>query len=122
MIKILQEELDCVQEGRIVVVAESYKPKINYLKSYPLIKEFDGRICSFYFTEGGGLLREIQLSEEDNKNKAVTVTLMDDWVEYEITDDLGKKHFIYIRSSESELILESIKTYKNKYGIVATLK
>ena len=122
MIKLSKEDLANIQKGHIAVIAESNKLGITTLKGYPLIKEFDGKTCSFRFPEGGGILREVQLSEEDNKNKAATITLMGDWVEYEITDNLGKDNYVYINSSESELILESIKTYKDKYGIVAVLK
>ena len=122
MIKLSKEDLANIQKGRIAVIAESNKLGVTTLKSYPLIKEFDGKTCSFRFPEGGGILREVQLSEEDNKNKAATITIIDDWVEYEITDNLGKDNYVYINSSESELILESIKTYKDKYGIVVVLK
>ena len=120
MIKITQDELDVVPQEDIVVFAELDTPKHTYLRSYPLINEFDGVDCEFGFPEGGGWGTVIPFST--GKYIGVVITILEGWVEYQITDDRNKKHYLYIRSSESKVIFESLLSYKNNYGIIPTLK
>tara|TARA_R110000851_G_scaffold89106_1_gene194378 strand:+ start:576 stop:965 length:390 start_codon:yes stop_codon:yes gene_type:complete len=129
MVKLGQDDLDVVVAGHIVVFAEKYEPKHTFLKSYPIIKEFDGVCCDFEFPEGGGHFTTIPLSKKatlaliiDTRRKSVTITIMRGWVEYQIVDDWGNDYYLYIRTSESEIILKSILSYKEKYGIIALLK
>ncbi len=111
-----QDALDEVCEDHVVVFWE----ELYFANSYPLINKFDGKVCDFQFPEGGGNYRVLPIST--GKHKAVTITLMDGWVEYKITDDWNKKHYLYIRSSESEVIFKSVLSYKEKYGIIPVLK
>ena len=133
MIKLEQEELDVMDEGAIVAFAEISAAKQSYFKkdivSSPIIREFDGVVCDFEFPEGGGYFTKIPLSKKDSlasdldtRRKSVTITIMRGWVEYEITDDWGSNHYLYIRTSESEIIFKSILAYKEQYGIIALLK
>jgi len=129
MVKLEQDDLDVVVAEHIIVFAEKYEPKHTYLKSYPIIKEFDGVCCDFEFTEGGGYFTTIPLSKKepltsalDTRRKSATMTIMSGWAEYQIVDYWGNDYYLYIRSSESEIIFKSILSYKEKYGIIALLK
>ena len=126
MIQITQDTLNTIPEGAVVAFFTQGGHRVHS-NVYPIIDRFDGKLCDFSFPSGGGYFTAIPISEEDSKFdyrglKAATLTIMDGWVEYEITDDWGNNHYLYIRSSQSELILKSIRSYKNNYGIVATLK
>tara|TARA_R110000850_G_scaffold4741_2_gene20910 strand:+ start:3418 stop:3789 length:372 start_codon:yes stop_codon:yes gene_type:complete len=123
MIKLDQDVLDVVPEDQIIVFGEQSEPRRTCLKSYPIIREFDGVLCDFQFPEGGGYFTILPISSMGyNVKKTVTLTIMQGWVEYEITDDWGKYYHIYIRTAESDVIFKSLLAYKNRYGIIAVLK
>ena len=119
MIKVERATLDLMPEGAKVVFFEQGAYRVH-MKAYPIIKEFDGVCCDFEFPEGGGWCTYIPISTGDQK--AVAITIMEGWVQYEITDDHSKVHYLYIRTSESEIIFKSILAYKEQYGIIALLK
>ena len=128
MVKSEQETLNFIGEGAIVVFFEQGQYR-KHAKAYPIIKEFDGVCCDFEFPEGGGYFTTIPLSKKEpltsalaTRRKSVTITIMSGWVEYQIVDDWGNDYYLYIRSSESEIIFKSILSYKEKYGIIALLK
>ena len=119
MIKETQETLDTVPTGAIVAFFQQGEHRVH-MKAYPIIKEFDGVLCDFEFPKGGGYFTVLPVST--GKYLDVSITIMDGWVEYEITDDWGDEYYLYIRSSEGEIIFKSILSYKEKYGIIPTLK
>ncbi len=92
-----------------------------YVNSYPLINKFDGKVCDFGFPEGGGWMTSIPFSKRKGKG-AATLTIMKDWVEFDITDDWGAHHYLYIRKTESDVIFKAILSYKEVYNIVPVLK
>tara|TARA_R110000851_G_scaffold109452_1_gene231785 strand:+ start:731 stop:1099 length:369 start_codon:yes stop_codon:yes gene_type:complete len=122
MVKVEQTTLNLIPEGTKVVFFEQGEHRV-YMEAYPIIKCFDGVVCNFQFLEGGSWFTTIPISTGSlSSKKAATLTIMNNWVEYKITDDCGSIGYLYIRTSETDIIFKSIIAYKEVYGIIALLK
>ncbi len=119
-IQMTDEDLELVPTEDAVCFCEETGLPTNY----PVIHDFDGRVCDFGDMQGNGCFKIISISKPPTvkMNGVATLTIMKDWAEFDITDDWGTHHYLYIRKTESDVIFKAILSYKEVYNIVPVLK